>query len=343
MKAIIFEQTGGPDVFKTADVPTPEPKPNEVLVKLHAAGVNHLDIWVRTGSPAYPVPLPHILGSDGAGVVEALGADSEGVSVGDRVMLIPGIFCGHCRYCKAGLDNQCDTFEILGAKRRGTYAEYVAVPDQNVVAIPDNVSFEQAAALPVAYVTAWHMLMTRAKLTAGETFFVVGAGAGVSIAAMQIARRQKARVLAVTTGASKVERIKKAGAHDVLVWDGKDDFSAWVKKQTDGRGAEVVMDHVGPATWEHSFKSAAKYGRIVTCGSTTGPSVPLDLRSLFARNISLLGSRFGAQKDIRDLTAAVFRGEITPDIDLVLPLGQAADAHRRMESKEQTGKIVLRI
>lgn len=341
MKAMLINQHGAPDTLTWSEIPKPDPKANEVLVKISTASINHLDIWVRKGHPAYPVKLPHVLGSDGAGTVEAMGPEAEGVSVGDRVLIFPGLSCGVCEFCKKNQDNQCVQYEILGAKRNGTYAEYVAVPDQNVVPIPDSFSFEHAASFPLAYVAAWHMLITRAKLNANESVLVIGAGSGVGIAAIQIAKWKGAKVLAVTTSRQKIARIKKAGVDEVLFLETDADFSKWTAQQTGNRGVDVVVEHVGPVTWEKSVKSLAKYGRLVTCGATTGPTVTLDLRYVFSRNLSILGSRMGTQRDFRDLCDVVFKGEITPIVDKTLPMTEAASGHDYVEGKQQVGKVLL--
>ncbi len=343
MKAILINQTGAPDVLTLTDVPKPEPKENEVLVKISAAALNYVDIWARKGSPAYPVKFPHILGADGAGVVEETGNGAEGVSAGERVLIFPGISDGSCAFCRRGLDNQCDHFEILGTKRAGTYAEYVCVPDQNVVAIPDQISFEQAAAFPLAYATAWHMVVGKAKVAAGENVLVLGASGGVGVAAMQIAKLKGAKVLAVTTNKHKVAKLKTLGADDVFVEERDSDFSKWALKNTDGRGVEVVIEQVGPLTWEKSLKSLARYGRLATCGATTGPAVTLDLRGMFSRDITIFGARLGTQREFQDLSTAVFNGGITPVVDRVFSLEEASSAHDYLEGKQQVGKILLKV
>ncbi len=342
MKAIIFQQHGD-DVLQLQDIAKPVLKPNEVLVKIEYAGLNHLDIWVRKGNPAYTVKLPHVLGADGAGVIESVGAEAEGVSIGDRVLIMPALSCGTCVACRKAHDNQCESFEILGAKRAGTYAEYVALPDENILPIPDGISMQMAAALPLSYLTAWHMLQNRARLQKGETVLVVGASAGVSVAAIQISKLMGARVLAMTTNLEKAEKIKTLGADQVFVQEESNDFYKWVLQQTDGNGVEVVFEHVGPATWEKSLKSLARYGRLVTCGATTGPSVPLDLRYVFSRNLSILGARMGTKKDFQELMARFFSGEIKPVIDRIFPLDEAQQAHTHMEERRQLGKILLKI
>ncbi len=343
MKAILINQHGAPDVLGVGEIARPEPKENEVLVKLAFAGINHVDIWIRKGSPAYPVKFPHIIGADGAGTVEALGKDAEGVSVGDRVLLFPGVSDGTCAMCRKGLENQCDNFAMLGAKRHGTYAEYISVPDSNVVAIPDDFSFEKAAAFPLAYVTAWHMLIGKAKLTAGESVLVLGAGSGIGAASIQIAKWKGAKVFAVTTSRHKVNKLKSLGADDVFFEEKDSDFSTWAIKHTDGRGVNVVVEHVGPATWEKSVKSLARYGRLVTCGATTGPTATLDLRYVFSRDLSIHGAYLGTQREFQDLCNVVFKGEISPTVDKIYPLEEAATAHDYVEGKQQTGKVLLKV
>lgn len=343
MKAILVNQHGAPDVLTFTNIPNPEPQENEVVIKLHFSGLNHLDVWVRKGSPAYPVKLPHIMGADGAGTVEALGKGAEGVSVGDRVLIFPGISCGNCLPCTRGQDNQCVQYEILGSKRNGTYAEYVSVPDQNVVAIPDSLSFEQAASFPLVYLTAWHMMIGRAKLLPIETVLVVGGSGGIGVAAIQIAKLKGAKVLATTTARQKVNKIKSIGADDVF-WDEKDsDFSKWVLQHTEMRGADIVIEHVGPATWDKSVKSLNRNGQLVTCGATTGSNVSLDLRNTFSRDLSVFGARMGTQREFQDLTTALFKDEIKPVVDKIFPLEDASSAHDYIEGRQQVGKVLLKI
>ncbi len=343
MKAVVLYEHGGPEKLQMGELPTPEPKNNEVRVQLSVAAVNHVDIWVRKGLPAYPVTLPHVPGADGAGVVEAVGPEAEGVSIGDRVVIIPGLSCGNCAYCRKGLDNQCDSFEIMGTKRYGTYSEFVVVPDQNVFAIPDTLTFEKAAAFPLAYLTAWHMLITRAKLAPKETVLVVGASAGVAVAAIQIAKFREARILAVTTSPAKAEKIKRLGADEVFVQEGGKGFSKSVLKATSGAGVDVVFEHVGPATFEESVKSLGRYGRLITCGATSGPEVKLDLRYVFSRDLSIMGAKVGTQKEFQELAGAVFDGKIDPVVDHAFSLDLASEAHAYLEEKRQLGKVLLKI
>lgn len=341
MKSIVITALGDTSVLQLQDLPTPEPQGNEVLVKLSYAALNHMDIWIRTGS-AYAVTLPHVCGADGAGVVEKIGAEVEGVGIGDKVAIMPALSCGQCTYCKSGHDNQCDSFEILGSKRFGTYSEYVVVPDENVVVVPDGFPLDQAAAFPLAYLTAWHMLLGRAKLQKGETVLIVGASAGVSVAAIQIAKSIGARVLAITTSADKEKQIRSFGADDVHIQKEKADFHRWAKSSTAGQGVDVVFEHVGPATWEESIRSLKKNGRLVTCGATTGPVANLDLRQIFSKDITILGARMGTKKEFQDLSKMVFGGKIKPLISETFPLEKAAEAQKFMEEKRQIGKILLK-
>ncbi|MCG3204136.1 MAG: Quinone oxidoreductase 1 [Elusimicrobia bacterium] len=343
MKAVLITRHGAPDVLTVDDLPKPEPKENEVLVKVHYASLNHLDLWIRKGSPAYPVSFPHVSGADGSGIVEKLGAGAEGVSPGDRVLIFPGISCGQCVWCEKGLDNQCETYEIMGSKRPGSLQEYVAVPDQNVIPIPDSIEFEQAAAFPLAYLMAWHLLFGRAKLTSNDTVLVSGAGSGVGMAALQIAKWKGAKVFATTTGRHKISKIKLGGAEDVFFDEKDSDYSKWIAKKTELKGADVVIDHVGPATWEKSLRSLAKYGRLVTCGATSGPVVNMDLRHLFSRNLSVLGGRMGTQREFQDLCAPIFHGEIKPVIDKIFPMEEITSAHDYFEGRQQVGKILIKI
>lgn len=343
MKASFFNTPGEPSVLIYGDQPDPVLKPNEVLVRIKAAGLNHVDIWVRKGGPAYPVTVPHITGADGAGVIESVGSQVEGVSVGDRVLVFPALSCGVCAMCKMGKDNQCDKFEILGAKRWGTYAEFVAVPDDSLMVLPDSFSFEDAASFGVAAGTAWHMINGRAKLQKNETVLILGGGSGVGSSAIQISKMLGAKILALTTDESKVEKIQALGAHHVHVIGKEAKFSTWVMEQTDGKGVDVVVEHVGPATWEESLKSLMKTGRLVTCGATTGPTVNLDLRFLFSRSLTLLGARWSTKKEFQVLANHYFSGKLKPTIDKTFPLSQAAEAHEFLESGGQMGKVVLKV
>lgn len=339
MKAVRFHAHGGPEVLRFEDAPDPAPAPGRAIVRVRACALNHLDLWERRGLDRVPLPLPHISGSDVSGEV----VDSGGgpVPPGTRVMLQPGLRCGVCPPCRAGRDNLCVRYDVLGLHSDGGYAELVAVPAENLIPIPDHVDDLAAAAFPLTFLTAWHMLVTRARVAAGDTVLVLAGGSGVGQAAIQIARHAGARVFA-TSAPSKIDRTRALGAEHVFDhYSG--DFSRDVKRLTGGRGADVVIEHVGEATWERSVRSLANGGRLVTCGATTGARGAVDLRHLFARQLSLLGSYMGQFSDLRDAAPLFFAGRLRPVIDEVFPLARAADAQRRLEAREQFGKVVLRV
>ena len=337
MKAVRFHQHGGPEVLRYEDVP--EPQPGEVLVRVRACALNHLDLWERRGLAHVTFPMPHISGSDVAGEIAA--ASVAGVAVGRRVMLQPGISCGRCAACLSGRDNQCRAYEVLGyLNHPGGYAEYVSVPAQNVIEIPAEIGFVEAAAFPLTFLTAWHMLVTRARLKRGDEVLVVAAGSGVGQAAIQIARLYGARVIATAGSDSKLERARWLGA-DEVIHHHKQDVAAEVLRLTARRGVDVVVEHVGQATWPRSLRSLARGGRLVTCGATTGPHVSVDVQALFAKQLSILGSYMGTKGELLRIARFLFEGKLRPVIDRTFPLAQAAEAQRRLEASEHFGKIVL--
>jgi NADPH:quinone reductase-like Zn-dependent oxidoreductase len=342
MKAAIFSEHGGPEVLRYTDVPDPSPGPNEVVVRVRACALNHLDLWIRKGLPGTPVPLPHILGSDIAGEVASLGTGVTGPKIGEKVLLSPGISCGNCAQCAAGKDSQCRSYTLLGYMVDGGYAEIVKVPAPNVIAMPSNLSYEEAAAVPLVFLTAWHMLITRANLRPAEEVLVIGAGSGVGSAAIQIAKVAGARVIATAGSEEKLAKAKELGADETILHS-KQDIAAEVKRLTNRRGVDVVFEHVGEATWEKSIRSLAVGGRLVTCGATTGHDGKIDLRYLFSRQLSILGSYMGGKAELLSVLELIARGAAKPVIDQVFPLAQAADAHRRLESREQFGKVVLAV
>lgn len=288
--------------------------------------------------------MPHVSGSDVAGeVVEAVATATDDVAIGRRVMLQPGMSCGRCVECLSGRDNYCPSYEALGYRNHpGGYAEYVKVPVQNLVAIPDEIDFVRAAAFPLTFLTAWHMLMTRAQLKRGEDVLVLAAGSGVGQAAIQIALLHGARVFATAGSDDKLERARRLGAHEVIHHH-KQDVAAEVMRLTNRRGVDVVFEHVGDATWAKSMRSLARAGRLVTCGATTGPQVALDLRVLFAKHLSVLGSYIGTKGELLRAARFFFSGQLSPVVDRIFPLAEAADAQRRLEASEHFGKIVLEI
>jgi NADPH:quinone reductase-like Zn-dependent oxidoreductase len=341
MKSVRFHQHGGPEVLCHEDAPDPDPGPGEVLVRVRACALNHLDVWGRRGLPNIQIPMPHITGSDVAGEVAAsVFAD---LPQGRRVMLQPGISCGRCDACLSGKDNECAHYEVLGyVNHAGGYAEYVKVPVQNVIPIPDHIDFVSAAAFPLTFLTAWHMLITRAGLKRGEDVLVLAAGSGVGQAAVQIARLHGARVIATAGSEQKLERARALGAAEVIHHH-QQDIAEEIKRLTNRRGVDVVIEHVGEATWGRSVRSLARGGRLVTCGATTGGNGAINLNALFSKQLSILGSYMGTKGELASAARLFFAGQLAPIIDCTFPLTDAASAHRRLEHSEQFGKIVLEI
>ena len=342
MRAALIRTQGGPEVIELAEIGTPTPAPGEALIRVRACALNHLDLWTRSGRAGYKPPFPHILGNDIAGEIAALpqGIDTTGLAVGQRVMLQPGTSCGRCAMCFSGDDFACRQYRILGHGRPGGYAEFVAAPLGSLVPIPDAISFENAAAFPLVFLTAWHMLMGRAALKAGESVLIWAAGSGVGVAAIQIAKLMGARVIATAGGAKKLELARSLGA-DEVVDHYAGDVVAEVKRFTSKKGVEVVVEHTGEKTWERSIQSLSYRGRLVTCGATSGPNGFTDLRFLFSKRLSLLGSFMGSRADLLAATPHFFAGRLKTHVHVAMPLDKAQDAHRMMEASEHFGKIVL--
>jgi len=338
MKAVFFEKHGGPDVLQYGDRPDPEPGPGEVRVAIRAAALNHLDIFVREGIP--DVPLPQIAGGDGAGVVERLGEGVSGWTPGDRVLIQPGLYDNDCEFCRAGEQSLCVRYRILGEHVAGTFAELAVVPARNLFPVPDGMSFGRACAFPLAYQTAWRMVVGRAAVRSGESVLIHGAGGAVAGACLEIALLAGARVIATTSGEEKSARLREAGAELVIDYT-KEDVAAVVRRHTAKRGVDVVVDMTGESTWMTSLRSAAKGGRIVTCGATTGPNPKEEIRLIFWKQLSILGSTMANDREFRALYAAVAAGRLRPRIDSVYPFSRAGEAYARMESGRQHGKIVL--
>jgi len=340
MRAVVIREHGDLDVLRFEDVPEPAPRADEVLVRVRASGVNNLDTWVRRGVPGHTFPLPIVPGSDASGVVESVGAAVAHVKPGDAVILAPGVSCGLCRACLSGEDHLCRWFGILGESRDGTCAELVAVPARNVLPKPESLSFEQAASFALVFLTAWHMLVARARVRPGEWVLVRAAGSGVSTAAIQIAKLHGASVIAEARSAEKVARAAALGA-DFTVESASQDAFQEVRRLTGKRGVDVVVDHVGEATWESSIRCLARAGRLVLCGATTGADARTNLRMLFFKNLSLLGSTMGSQGELREIVEHVAAGRLKPVVHTVLPLSRVADAHRLLAERSVFGKIVL--
>ncbi len=342
MNAIVFHQHGGPEVLKYEDVPKPSIRPGEVLVCVKACALNHLDLWVRRGIPGVPIPLPHIPGSDVSGEIAQIGADVTTVRVGQKVVLAPGVTCGKCAACVAGQDNHCRYFTNLGYLIDGGCAEFVRAPEVNCLSYPENLTFEEAASIPLVFQTAWHMLLARAELQPGEDVLILGAGSGVGSAAIQIAKFFGARVIATAGSDEKLQKAKQLGA-DHLINHNTQKIRDEVRRITNKRGVDVVFEHVGTATWDDSFASLAPGGRLVTCGATTGYDAKVDLRFLFSRQLSLLGSYMGTKSELHSIMGLVASGRFKPIVDRIFPLSACAEAHAYLESGSQFGKVVLRV
>lgn len=340
MKAIAFDQHGEVGVLTLRQLPEPELGARDVLVRVKAVALNHLDLWVRQGWPGLKLPMPHLLGSDVAGVVERVGAEVADLPVGTEVVLNPGLSCEVCERCLSGQHNLCRSYQILGESRAGGYAELISVPRQNILPKPRNLSFEEAACLPLTFLTSWTMLVRRARLRPGETVLVHAAGSGVGSAAVQIAKLLGATVIATASSEEKLAKARELGA-DQLINYSRTDFLEEVKRLTSRRMVEVVFEHVGSATFEKSVACLAYGGRLVTCGATSGHEVKLDLRVLFFKRISLLGSTMGNKGDLFQVLRLVEQGKLKPVLDRVLPLEEAQQAHRLLEQRAQFGNIVL--
>ena len=337
MKAVLFSEPGGAEKLQYTEVPTPKPQTGEVLIRVKACALNHLDLWVRGGVTAYGTKLPHIGGCDTAGVVEEA---AGGFKKGDRVMVFPGLSCRKCPACLAGRDNLCTSYTIIGAGTDGGLAEFCAVPARNLIPLPEDISFEEAAAFMLVTLTSWHMLVTRAGLKTGETVLVLGASSGIGTAAVQIGRLMGCRVLATVGNDGKAAKVRGLGADEVIN-HAKEDIQKRVKELTGGRGVDVVFEHIGPATWDKSIKSLAKGGRLVTCGATTGPEVKTDLRYIFSRELSIFGSVMGPRAELLHLVGLLAAKKLRGVIDSTFPLKETRAAQEKMAGRIFFGKIVV--
>ncbi len=346
MKSVRFHEFGSADVLRYEDAPKPAAGPADVLINVKAAALNHLDVWVRSGARERNIPLPHIPGSDGSGIVAEVGSAVDWIKPGDRVLISSGLSCGHCEMCLGGRDNLCREYRVLGVREEGTYAEFVKVPAVNSVPIPEGLDFTEAAAIPLVFLTAWHMLVTLAKIRPGETALVHGAGSGVGSAAIQIAKMIGARVITTAGSHEKLKRAQELGA-DYLVNYQEKDFVEEVKRITEKKGIDVVFEHVGGEVFEKSITVLAKGGRLVTCGATSEYVAKVDIRYVYSRHQSILGSWMGYKSELievlRFFAGPKSRRRLNPVIDKVFPLAQAADAQRRMEERKNFGKIILEI
>lgn len=342
MRAVRVHEHGGYEVLRIEEVPDPVPRANEALVRLRAAGVNHLDTWVRRGVPGHKFPLPITLGCDGSGVVESVGEAVETLRPGDAVLVSPGVSCGVCRECLAGSDPLCRRYGIVGETRDGTCAERIALPARNLLPKPETLSFEEAASIPLVFLTAWHMVVERAKTRPGDWVLVRAAASGVGSAAVQIAKLFGATVVAEARSQEKAESALALGA-DHAIDSSQDDVLEQIRRLTGKRGVDVVIEHVGEATWDSSVRALARGGRLVTCGATSGFDVKIDLRVLFFKNIALLGSTMGSKAELIDALAQVAAGRLRPVVHRVLPLEDVALAHRMLAERRVIGKLVLSI
>ena len=338
MKAVRIHQFGGPEVLTNEDIPAPLLRKDQVLVRVKACSLNHLDLWVRKGLPG--VKLPHILGSDIAGEVAETGEYVTGFEPGQRVLVAPMHFCGHCVKCVAGLQNQCREFTVLGNAVDGGNCELIAVPEANVIPFPDSLDFNQAASVPLVFVTAWHMLVGLAGVRPGQTVLVLGASSGVGTAAIQIAKMFHCRVITTAGNEAKLEKAKALGA-DYGIDHYKQKISEEVRKITNKEGVDIVVEHVGVATWDESMRSLKTAGTLVTCGATTGPNVAVDLRHLFARQLRLLGSYMGTMAELHEVLGHVFAGRLKPVLDRTFPLSEIRAAHQYLEKSQMFGKVVV--
>ena len=340
MRCVVVREHGGVDKLRLEERPVPTPLPGQVRVRMQAVGLNHLDTWVRRGVPGHTFPLPLVTSSDGCGVVDALGAGVAGVATGDPVVVLPGVSCGACEACQQGQDNLCRSYHILGESCDGTAAEFVCVPAANVAPKPRALSASEAASICLVFQTAWHMLVRRAELRAGETVLVHAGLSGVGSAAVQIANVLGAQVIATAGGAEKCAKVKALGAHHVIDHRTQD-VAATVRTLTGKAGVQVVFEHVGAQTFDTSLKVLQRGGRLVTCGATTGGNVSLSLHAVFFKSLSILGSTMGQKGDLRQILRLFDQGRFRPVLDRALPLAQVGDAHRLLEERQALGKLVL--
>jgi NADPH2:quinone reductase len=342
MKAIYYNEHGGPEVLTYGDLDDPSPGRGDVLVDVKAASLNHIDLFLRRGIPGIKVLLPHIPGCDAAGVVSAIGDDVTGAAPGDRVLMNPSISCGHCEFCDRGAASLCSTYKLIGETTQGTCCEKIAIPARNAIPIPDSLSFEDAASIPLVFLTAWRMIMERGRLSPGEDILILGASAGVGIAAIQIAKVAGARVLAAASTEDKLTLCRELGA-DVLINYAEENFVKRVARETGKRGVDVVVDYIGKETWVDSLKSLVGGGRLVTCGATTGYDPQTDLRHVFYRQLEVIGSTMGGYNDLMTPLKLIIEGRMRTVVGATFDLEDTADAHRMMEERRALGKIVIRI
>lgn len=347
MKAVLFHQHGGPEVLEYTDFPTPEPKPGQALIRLHAAALNRMDVMVRNGWPGLKLEMPHIDGADGAGEVVAISPPtSEGteerLKVGDHVVIDANLGCGECEFCLAGKDNMCRNWHLLGETVRGTYAEYVSLPVRQLYRLPDDFDFHQAVAAALVYQTAWHSLVKRGNLQKGETILVVGAGGGVNTASVQIAKFIGAQVMVIGSTAEKLKMAESIGADILIDRSKEEDWAKAVFAATNKRGVDVVVDNVG-TTFMQSLRALRRGGRLLTVGNSGGPKFEIDNRYIFTKHLSILGSTMSPISDFKEVMDLIVAGKLKPVMDRTYPLKEAAVAQERLWRNENFGKITLDI
>jgi len=340
VKAVVFEKHGGVDVLDYRDVPIPFPKEKEVVIRVEAASINHLDIWVRQGLPGPSIPLPHISGCDGIGEIVEIGKQVTALSKDQRVFIFPGLSCGQCESCRTGWDSLCPSYRIIGYQTQGTYAEYIAIPEENAIAVPESLSGKEIGSIPLVFLTAYHMLFTRAKTRVGETVLVMAAGSGVGSAAIQLAKAAGTRVIAAAGSPVKLELAKKLGA-DLTIDYVREDLKEGVRAFTDGNGADVIIEHTGGENFTKCLHALGRNGRLVTCGSTSAPEVSMNVRLLFVKHGNILGSYMGARWEFLEVLKLFSRGLLKPVVDRTFPLKEAREAQTYIESRKNVGKILL--
>lgn len=342
MRAAFIAEHGGPSVLEVGERPDPEPGPGEIRVRVVAAALNHLDLFTRDGIPGVEIEMPHVLGADGAGVVDRVGEGVESLAPGDEVWIQPGLFCGRCEFCIAGEESLCVSYRLLGEHVDGTFAELVVVPEENASVKATNLSWEAAAAFPLVYQTAWRMVVTKGRIGPGHTVLIHGIGGGVAMAALQIAVHAGAEVTVTSSSESKLDRAVELGATETILYT-EEDVAERVREITDKRGVDLVVDDVGEATWETSIEAVRRGGTIVTCGATTGYVAPTPIHRVFWKQIAIRGSTMARRSEVTAVARLVESGAIDPVIDRTFPLEEARAAFARMEAAEQCGKIVLEV
>ncbi len=342
MKAIRIHEHGDYGVLKVEEVARPQPGPGEILLEMRYSALNHLDTWVRRGVPGHEFPLPITPGSDGSGVIAELGEGVEGFEIGESIAVAPGYSCGDCPACLEGNDHYCRRYGIYGESTDGCQCEYFALPVSNALKIPEGLSLEAAAAIPLVFLTAWEMIVAKARIREGDTVLVHAAGSGVGSAAIQIARHFGARVIATAGSEAKLETARELGAHETVDYE-ESDFAKEVRRITEKRGVDIVVEHTGAVTFPGSLRSLAGGGRIVTCGATSGAEITADLRPIFFKNLAILGSTMGRRDTLPEILRLVAAGTFRAVIDRVLPMEEVAQAHRAIAERAQTGKVLLKI